>query len=283
MHFWSDVALIGRHGGHKVHTVRAVASYFDYSAVWVDDPMEVAFEGCYFLGNPGGAAGGVGTPYADKECAGGGEEHCYQSTCCSHPKQSTDPPNCMMCNGAFITLSSTKNGHSISKGEVFGFSVTNSFFDWGGPWYSNTSNGRRAIAINETNETAFDRSLITNSRVAGNSFTGIQGSSTRLRKSLRLENAKLWTFDFCTELLFPPVSTRNYGAPLASAAAMFPFVGYSIQIEDADVFVQHKLAPANESNGCKVEVMTDKPVSAIVYVEVDQSKESLQYIPKVPA
>ena len=42
-------------GGHKVHTVRAVASYFDYSAVWLDDPMEAAFEGCYFLGNPGGA------------------------------------------------------------------------------------------------------------------------------------------------------------------------------------------------------------------------------------
>ena len=40
-------------GGHKVHTVRITESYFDYAPVWLDDPMEVAFDMCYFLGNPG--------------------------------------------------------------------------------------------------------------------------------------------------------------------------------------------------------------------------------------
>jgi hypothetical protein len=41
------------HGGHKVHTVRITESYFDYAGVYIDDPMEISFDMCYFLGDPG--------------------------------------------------------------------------------------------------------------------------------------------------------------------------------------------------------------------------------------
>lgn len=245
--------------------------------------MEAAFEGCYFLGNPGGSAGGPNTPYATGGCAGGGAGHCYQSSCCSHPKRvSTDPPNCMMCNGAFITLSATKAGVAISRGEVFGFSIINSFFDWGSPWYANTSVGHRAIAINET-EALFNRSQITNTIVEGNTFTGVHGSATRLRRNLRLDNATLWSFDLCNELLFPPPSKaeigRRGGTDGEKAGSMFAYVGYSIQIEDDASWVQHKLGSADR---CTVRVLTDKATTATVFIEVDQSKESLQYVPNVP-
>ena len=155
------------------------------------------------------------------------------------------------------------------------------------------SAGHRAIALNET-QAAFNRSQITNTIVEGNTFTGVQGSATRLRKSLRLENAKVWSFDLCQELLFPPHlktpfedaadlnlagSSSSSGGGGGNTPSMFAFVGYTIQIEDEAAFVQHKLGP---SDGCIARVMTDKPTTATVFIEVDQSKVSLQYTPNAP-
>ena len=86
-------------------------------------------QGCYWLGNPGGAAGGA-PPYTDDGCAGGSTDHCYESTCCSVPPSHQDPPGCAVCHGAFVTLSATKFGVELSRGEVYGLQIINSFFDW---------------------------------------------------------------------------------------------------------------------------------------------------------
>ena len=87
------------------------------------------------------------------------------------------------------------------------------FFDWGPAWYQNASaaRGRVAFKINET-EARFNRSLITNTRVYGNSFTSVQGTATKLRRRLRLERATEWPFDLCDELFFGPPRPRAPGA-----------------------------------------------------------------------
>ena len=79
---------------------------------------------------------------------------------------------------------------SLSKGELFGLIVRNSYFDWGGGggWYTNESIGRAAFCINET-EAEFDRSLVTNTVVRDNTFTGARGAATVLSRSLRQENS----------------------------------------------------------------------------------------------
>ena len=239
-------------------------------AVWLDDPMEISFDGCYFLGNPGGAAGGA-PPY-DEKCPGGSEEACYSATCCSQPRAVHDPADCMECNGAFITLAATRAGVKASKGEVFGFSLTNSYFDWGPPWYANASHGRRAIAINET-QGRFDRGRIVNSRVEHNTFTGVRGSATKLTLQLRQPASQLWTFDVCAAgILFP--------AAAGSSEQLVHHVDYSIQIEEAATFARHKLG---NTKGCVVEVRTDVPVTATVFLTVDQSSTSMQYVPMTPA
>ena len=45
------------------------------------------------------------------------------------------------------------------------------------------------------------------------------------------------------------------------------------------MFARHKLGKVD---GCRFKVMTDQPVTATVFVEADQSKESLLYVPQVP-
>ena len=75
----------------------------------------------------------------------------------------------------------TKFGVGLSKGELFGLSVRNSFFDWGPGWYANESIGRAAIVINET-EGEFDRQLIVNTVVTDNTFTGARVSLSLVAK-----------------------------------------------------------------------------------------------------
>ena len=244
-----------------MHTVRIAQSYFDFAAVWIDDPMEISFDGCYFLGNPGGAAGGA-LPYNEtaNACPGGSPEHCYASTCCSQPRSPHDPAACMECHGAFITLAATKAGVAASKGEVFGFSLTNSFFDWGPEWYATGSPGRVAVAINET-QGKFNRSRIVSTRMEHNTFTGVQGAATKLTRQLHLTTATLWRFDICDGILFPAAKAgelERSGAGSAgsagSAERIAHHVDYSIQIEDssdAAGFARHKLGAIK---GCIVEV-----------------------------
>ena len=107
----------------------------------------------------------------------------------------------------------------------------------GPAWYQNASaaRGRVAFAINET-KASFNRSLITNTRVHGNSFTSVRGTATQLRRSLRLERATEWPFDLCDALLFGPPRPRAAASVSASALdaapSFFAHLAYSIQIED---------------------------------------------------
>ena len=38
-----------------------------------------------------------------------------------------DPAGCAVCHGAFVTLSATKAGVELSRGEVYGLQILNSY------------------------------------------------------------------------------------------------------------------------------------------------------------
>ena len=82
----------------------------------------------------------------------------------------------------------------------------------------------------------------------------------------------MWHFDLCDSLLLPP--------RLGTKENVFQHVRYSIEIEGASSFARHKLA---ENSGCVVTVATDEPVTGTVYIDVDQSSQSMQYVPQTPA
>jgi hypothetical protein len=82
----------------------------------------------------------------------------------------------------------------------------------------------------------------------------------------------VWAFDLCTDLLLPPRP--------GTKEKVLAHVAYSIEIEGAASFARHKLA---ETQGCVVKVMTDVAVTATVYVDVDQSKQTMLYVPQTPA
>ena len=91
--------------------------------------------------------------------------------------------------------------------------------------------------------------------IAGNMATnGYNIKSTQAVASLTQQNATVWSFDFSDYLLLPYIVS----------------VSYSIQIEGTS-FARHASRPPV---GLTVDVVTDVPVSATVFINVDQNTPS---------
>ncbi len=207
----------------------------------------------------------------------------------------------MRCDGAFVTLSATKPSR-----ELYGVKITDCMADWGPPWYANASaitndtssfGGRVAIKVNETRG-SFDRSRIVGTQVEGNTFTGVDGRSTRADLRLRREHATVWEFDVCKALLFHQQHAgqengQENGQHSAAGASMSTStrtstrtppslsqlqVQYTIQIEGAD-FARHKLGNVSD---CRVQVVTDVSVTGTVFLHVDESRSEVLYVPLAP-
>ena len=110
-------------------------------------------------------------------------------------------------------------------------------------------------SVNDTivfDQRAYAFSTVQDVYIAGN----IASSEYTIKStaSLALTNSSVWSFDFSSALLLPYINT----------------VTYSIQIE-GESFARHASRPPN---GLVVEIVTDVPVNATVFVSVDQSTPS---------
>jgi hypothetical protein len=94
---------------------------------------------------------------------------------------------------------------------------------------------------------------VTDVRIHENSFTDSKGHGTRASRSLTQAGATAWKFDFCAVLLFPQIASVRYSLTAGVGQAGF---------------VQ---AMAQAPSGCTVDVVTDKPFTGTITVDVDSS------------
>jgi hypothetical protein len=128
--------------------------------------------------------------------------------------------------------------------------------------------------------------------VAGNTFRGVKGAASRVRRALtHTAPATDWVFDLCGDLLLGESAAA--GAPGSEpeyANGLFGHLQYSLRLDGnnshrrtrgasdatgsngASAFVRSAITAVD---GCRVTVSTDTPVVGTVYLDADQSTQDL--------
>lgn len=128
-----------------------------------------------------------------------------------------------------------------------------------------------AFKLNETNG-QFARHNIVNSLIEGNSYQAVKGAATRVQKSVwQHQPTTTWTFDLCDDILFGNMTASDVRRTADGYTEdIFAHLQFSVRVQDSSDVVA---AAITSVDGCAVSVTTAKPVSGVVYLTADQSRD----------